>query len=102
MGAPEAIILGGDARGMDKIIFDTQTPPDFGGIFDGDSFQEMEFRAWCNTATTYPKIKLRSSNKGNLIQRIKKLRVKNGIELSISHISGSTIELTFYGRKWNY
>jgi hypothetical protein len=48
---------------MNKIIFDTQMPPDFGGVFDGDSFGEMEFRAWVNTATTYPKIKLRSINK---------------------------------------
>ena len=37
-----------------KIILDTQTPPDFGGVFDGDSFGEMEFLAWCRTAPTYP------------------------------------------------
>ena len=87
---------------MDKIIFDTQEPPDRGGIFDGDSFQEMEFRAWSNTATTYPKIKLRASSKSNLILRIKKMRKKYGIDLTYKHISPTTIEITFLGRKWNY
>lgn len=87
---------------MNKIIFDTQTPPDFGGVFDGDSFGELEFRAWVNTATTYPKIKLRSTNKNDLIVRIKKMRKNKGIELELKHISPTTIEITFTGKKWNY
>lgn len=94
----------GIEAGMDrnKIILDTQTPPDFGGVFDGDSFGEMEFLAWCRTAPTYPSIKLRSSNKNNLIYRIKTMRKRNGIELRLNHISATTIEIIFHGRKWIY
>lgn len=85
-----------------KTILDTKIPPDFGGVFDGDSFGEREFLAWCRTATTYPKIKLRTSNKNNLIYSLKTMRKRHGIELYINHISQITVEITFQGKKWNY
>lgn len=83
-----------------KIIFDTQEPPDRNGVFDGDSFNELEFKAWLGTVTTWPRLKLRSYNKNSLIYKIKKLRKANGVDLILKHITPTIIEIEFNGKKW--
>lgn len=81
-------------------MFDTQVPPDKNGTFDGDSFNELEFRAWLGTVATYPKIRLRSFQKNKLISKIKRLSEKNYTVLLIREISPTTIEIIFQGLKW--
>ncbi len=81
-------------------MLDTQIPPDKNGAFDGDSFNELEFKAWLGTVTTYPKITLRSFQKNKLIFKIKNLSKKNYAHVSIKELSPTRIEIIFKGRKW--
>ncbi len=85
---------------MNKIILDTQEPPDRNGIFDGDSFNDLEFRAWLGTVSTYPKITLRSYQKNKLISKIKKMSEKNYASIGIKELSPTRIEIIFKGRQW--
>ena len=85
---------------INKIIFDTQEPPDRNGLFDGDSFNDLEFRAWLNTVATYPRIRLRSYQKNKLIAKIKKMSEKNFARIGIKELSPTRIEIYFKGRKW--
>lgn len=79
----------------DAVQMDTQTPPDNNGVFDGDSFKEIEFGAWLGTVYTYPRIKLRSQNRTNLKARLKAMSRYYSVRISLKDIDIRTVELTF-------
>jgi len=83
----------------DAIIHDTQTPVDNNGIFDGDSFNDMEFKAWLNTVYTYPRIRLWSRQYKNLNAKVKAMARKFEVRISIERKNYTTLEVIFRGYK---
>lgn len=80
---------------------ESRIPPDKNGIFDGDSFYEQEFKAWCYTCDTYNRIKLRTWNISLLISRLNVYEKKYRNKILYKQLSRNLLELQHLGAYWN-
>jgi len=79
---------------------EVKMPPDKNGIFDGDSFYEQEFKAWCYTCGTFNVIKLRTWNINLLKSRLKMYEEKYKNKILYKQLSRNLLELHYLGKDW--
>jgi hypothetical protein len=79
---------------------DQKIPYDNNGVFDGDSFYELEYNAWISTCGTFNVIKLRSWNMNFLKERLNKYGEKSRSKILYKQHSKHLLELHYLGKNW--